>query len=276
MANDYYTRVKTFSTGTKAKGTDVASELDLIVTGLDLFPSSARVNSGNTNYVAAGGTADALTITNPGTTWTTYTGKDGHVFNLQIAANNTGAVTIAVDGLSTVTVARGDGASLQAADLIAGAFIDICYNESVGDFLVKQSVASIVADQVVGAPAASETGIVKVTSAAFEGTVSDGDAVYWDSGNTRYAKAVADGTAAQRAVGFADVTNAKVELSGVMSSLTSGLTAGATYYLSTTAGAISTTMSSVFMGEARTTSALLININHGEPKLKLATHFLVG
>ena len=123
----------------------------------------------------------------------------------------------------------------------------------------------------------ADVSVVKTAGVTFEGTVADGDVVYWDSGNTRYAKAISDGSAAQNAVGFADVTNLTLEMSGVMSGLTSSLTAGSTYYLSSTvAGDISTTKSSVRMGEARTTSALLININHGEPKLRLTTHFLVG
>ena len=277
MANDYYTRVKTFTAGTKAKGGDVRSELDLIVTGLDKMPGQSRMDSGQTNYVAAAGTGDAITITNPGTAWTTYTGKDGSVFNIKILANNTGAVTLAVDGLAATQVKRSDGAAMQSGDLVAAAYIDVCYNETSGIFTAKQSVASIVSDQVAATPASSETSIIKIPSAAFEGTVSDSDVVYWDAGNTRYAKALADGTVAQNAIGIADVTNSKVEMSGVMTAIDSGLTAGTTYYLSeTTAGGITTTQTKVKIGDARTTSALLININIVSPDITTTTHFLVG
>jgi len=74
---------------------------------------------------------------------------------------------------------------------------------------------------------------VKVTEAVFEGTVADGDAVRWDAGGGEYVKALADGTAANRAVGVADVTNAEVIFFGVTrADLFAGLTPGARYYLS--------------------------------------------
>ena len=261
MANNYYTRSKTFTTGTKAKGSDVVAELDSILAGFDLLPTPDQLESGSLNYVTPGGTGDAITFAAPQTTWTTYTGKDGYEFTLQIASNNSGAVTVNVDSLGAVALKRSDAAALQANDLVTTASIDIAYNESAGVFYVKQTVASIVTDQVAAAPAVLETGIVKATGVAFEGTVADGDAVYWDAGNNRYAKAIADGSAAQNLVGFADVTNTKVELSGVMSALTTGLTAGSVYYLSTSvAGDISTTAGAVKAGVARTATALLIDI----------------
>ena len=261
MANSYYTRTKTFTAGTKAKGSDVVSELDSVLAGFDKLPTPDQLESGSPNHVTAGGTADAITFAAPQTTWTTYTGKDGYEFTFQVVANNTDPVTINVDSVGPVALKRSDAAALQADDLVATSTVSVVYNESAGLFYVKHSVPSLVADQVAGAPAALETGIVKATGVAFEGTVSDGDAVYWDGGNNRYAKAIADGSAAQEAVGIADVTNSKAELSGVMSSLTTGLTAGTVYYLSASvAGALSTTEGVVKIGVARTTSALLINV----------------
>src|SRR3989338_3757085 len=83
---------------------------------------------------------------------------------------------------------------------------------------------------------------VIVDAAVFAPGVTNGKAVYWDSANTRFALAVADGSAAQSAVGVADVTNAKVYAFGLAVGLLSGLTPGARYYLDgTTAGAITTT-----------------------------------
>ena len=261
MANSYYTRTNGFAAGTKAKGEHVRTELDNVVVGFDLLPTPGQFESGSLNYITPGGTADAITLAAPQGAWTTYTGKDGYEFTLQIVTTNGGPLTVNVDGLGAVQLKRSDAAALQAGDLTAKMFIDIVYDESAGFFYVKQSVASFISDQAANAPAASETGIVKATGAAFEGTVSDGDAVYWDAGNNRYAKAISDGTTRQNAVGIADVTSAKVELSGVMSALMTGLNPGDYYYLSpTVAGQITTLFSVTKMGVARTTTALFIDI----------------
>jgi microcystin-dependent protein len=70
--------------------------------------------------------------------------------------------------------------------------------------------------------------------------VNDGDAVYWDVGNSCFSKAIANGAAPQNFQGFADVTNNRLLVAGMVT-LLSELTSGAIYYLSTaTAGAITT------------------------------------
>lgn len=74
---------------------------------------------------------------------------------------------------------------------------------------------------------------VKDTDAAFEATVADGNPVRWDAVAGEYVKALADGTAANHAVGFADVTNAEVIFFGMTRvGLFAGLTPGARQYLS--------------------------------------------
>ena len=261
MANEHYKPTFTFTPDTVAVGEQIVFEHDAIEGAFDGIPTKSQLASGSPNHVVAGGTADAIVISAPQGAWTTYVGKDGYEFAFQVAENNTAAVTIDVDGLGAVQLNRSDGAALQAEDLVASGTINAVFNESAGSFYVKHSVPSYIFDHVANAPAASETGIVKATGVGFEGTVVDGDAVYWVAGNNHFAKAIADGTDAQELVGIADVTNSKTEMSGVMSSLRSGLTSGAVYYLSdSVAGSISTTKSAMRVGVARTTAALFINI----------------
>lgn len=78
-----------------------------------------------------------------------------------------------------------------------------------------------------------------IPGVTFSGGVTGGQAVYFNG--TAYAAAVANGTSAQHVVGFADVANSRVISFGECALLT-GLTAGATYYLSSaTPGAITVT-----------------------------------
>ncbi|MBF0248046.1 MAG: hypothetical protein HQL36_08250, partial [Alphaproteobacteria bacterium] len=82
---------------------------------------------------------------------------------------------------------------------------------------------------------------VVINSAVFNAAVADGDVVRWSG--AEFVEALADGTASNRAVGVADVTNGKVIAFGETSAgLFAGLTPGARYYLDgSTAGAIADT-----------------------------------
>lgn len=73
---------------------------------------------------------------------------------------------------------------------------------------------------------------VIIKNAVFEASVADGEAVKWDAANNRFDEAVADGTANNRAVGLADVTNSEVVAFGeTRAGLVAGLTPGSRYYL---------------------------------------------
>lgn len=77
---------------------------------------------------AVGGTADAITLTNaPGLTITAYV--EGQVFHFKAASQNTGAVTVDVDGVGAKTVKRFDGSTdLLAGDIRAGSLVEIRYD----------------------------------------------------------------------------------------------------------------------------------------------------
>mgnify|MGYP001098973686 CR=1 FL=1 len=178
MANDYYTRAKTFSTGTKAKGSDVVSELDLIVAGLDKLPSQARMDGGNPNYVVAGGTADALTITSPGTAITTYTGQDGLAFSVKATATNTGATTINVDGAGAVSLVASDGSTPAAGSITANGIYSVVYNETTGNFVFSDPLGSeAAASASAAAAAASETAAAASAAGVNLPAIESGDAL---------------------------------------------------------------------------------------------------
>lgn len=105
---------------------------------------------------------------------------------------------------------------------------------------------------------------VIINSAVFAGAVTGtGKAVYWDSANSRFDLALADGTAKQNMVGFADVANANVYAFGD-AVLFAGLTPGSRYYLdATTAGAIATAApaNGVYLGIARTATEMFVDID---------------
>lgn len=116
--------------------------------------------------------------------------------------------------------------------------------------------------------------VVRLEDVTFGPSVSDGDAVYWDNANSRYDRSIADGTDKQKMVGFADVTNSLVEAFG-RSSLFSGLTAGARYYLSSTVeGGLTTTAPSekISVGIAKSPTTLFVDID--PDKTESATYSL--
>lgn len=108
---------------------------------------------------------------------------------------------------------------------------------------------------------------VIINSVTFEASVADGEAVRWDSSNSRFDEAIADGTANNRAVGIADVTNSRVYLYGECP-LFSGLTPGSRYYLdASTAGAINATAptDAVQVGIAKSATVLWVDVDAAGP-----------
>lgn len=77
--------------------------------------------------ITAGGTANALTIT---TNRVISSGHQAAGFSVRFkaGATNTGAATVAVDGLSAVSIKRINGDALGAGDIISGAIYDIAFD----------------------------------------------------------------------------------------------------------------------------------------------------
>lgn len=116
-----------------------------------------------------------------------------------------------------------------------------------------------------------------IPSATFEGSVSNGEWVYYDAANSRFDQALANGTNTQNVIGIADVTNSQVFIAGEITGLVSGLTTNVPYYLSTSsAGTITASLPStnaVRVGTSRSATSFHININFAEP---LATETVAG
>jgi hypothetical protein len=166
MSNDYYEVTTDLTPFTKARSNVIDTELAGIEGGFDLLPSLAQTRSANTSFVAAGGTANAITLNHPLVAWSTYTGKDGHKINVQITTTNTGAVTLAVDGLSAKACKRNDGTALQSGDLVAGGFYDFIYDETAGYFVVPEAINGVLDD-------CEDQVAIAVASTNFKGLWSD-------------------------------------------------------------------------------------------------------
>lgn len=92
-------------------------------------------------------------------------------------------------------------------------------------------------------------GKITLDNSVFQTGVVDGDIVYFNSSISKFDLAVANGTAAQQVIGVADVTNLRVCSFGSIALFT-GLTPGATYYLSATIpGEITATLPTGFIME---------------------------
>lgn len=154
----YYTVITDFTPYTKVTSDEFDAEFSAIQSGFALLPSPERMDSGNTNYVVAGGTANAITVTMPGTAWSAYTGKDGSRVSLKAALTNTGAVTINVDGVGAAPVKTQANAALVAGAIQAGGMYDVIYQETTGVFqlLTTDSAASASAAAAAAAAAAAD------------------------------------------------------------------------------------------------------------------------
>lgn len=121
---------------------------------------------------------------------------------------------------------------------------------------------------------AEKNDFLSIATTAFEASVTDGEAVYWDSVNSRFDEAIADGTNKQNMIGFADVTNGRVILMGAYSGQLSGLTPGAKYYLSGTAAGVITatvpTNNGVSVGVAKSATELFVDIDQSNQKQQSA------
>lgn len=166
MANDYYTRTADLDPATLARSGVVEGQFDGVEAGFDLLPSITKTQSANPSFVAAGGTANAITVANPLSTWASYTGKDGYKINIQITTTNTSSVTLAVDGLATKACKRNDGTALQAGDLVAAGFYDFIYDETAGYFVCPEAINGVLTDATAQAVAAAASASSASTSAS--------------------------------------------------------------------------------------------------------------
>lgn len=109
------------------------------------IPCPALLNNAvQAYYGAAGGTANALTLT-PSPTLTQYLA--GVPIGFLASADNTGAATVNISGLGAKNIVRPDGAALRAGDLKNGQAYTITYNGTAFN-LAGSSVDAIVASSM--------------------------------------------------------------------------------------------------------------------------------
>lgn len=77
---------------------------------------------------SVGGSGDAITLSNTPTFNSSSAFLTGRRFVFLAPADNTGAVTLAVDGLTAKPVVKHSGTALEANDILAGQIVDVVYN----------------------------------------------------------------------------------------------------------------------------------------------------
>jgi hypothetical protein len=141
-----YTRTKSFTAGTMARGSDVAFEFDAIATVLNALPTAATLEDGTLDVAAAGGTADAITLTTADG-WASY--QDGASITFVAQLDNTGAVTLNVDGLGARSLVRQDGSPMTAGDILQNYIVNARYT-GAANFQYIGATASYLADVTSG------------------------------------------------------------------------------------------------------------------------------
>jgi hypothetical protein len=166
-----YTRTNSFPAGQKARGSAVQSEFDAVQQWSADMPDSTRVSSGNVNRADAAGTANDIEITLP-QPWISYEDKEGFRVSIKIAQNNTGPVTLSVDGIGPKPCVRTDGQPLQASDLLAGSYYDFIYNEALERFQVEAANSIVVAAQAAASAAAGSASAASGSASFASGSES--------------------------------------------------------------------------------------------------------
>lgn len=142
----------------------------------------------------------------------------------------------------------------------------VLYDDGVHGVRVYQSLVSsnntLPSDATKWAVLDTFNEAIIINNVVFKNTVGDGSAVYYDSANSWYAEALANGAAPQNVVGIADTTNKRIFVAGKCSEL-SGLSIGDTYYLSSSvAGNVTNVMPTfniVSLGTAISANTLILN-----------------
>lgn len=153
--NNYYTRTTPdFVPFTKARSGEVDNEFNAVVAGFDFLPTDQNaLKRGRSTLFTTGGTGDAITITT-GDSRVSYI--DADEITWQQPADNTGAVTLNVDGLGAVSLQMG-GQALLGGELIQGRFYIAKYDatNTVFQFINPEVSASSAAAAAASAAAAA-------------------------------------------------------------------------------------------------------------------------
>ena len=171
MSNDYYN----WSSGalvkyTLARTAALANQFAGITAGFNKLPDAAVLRENRHLYIVAGGTANALTGTMPHTALSAYVA--GLTVNVKIAVNNTGPVTLNIDGLGVKQVLNVGGGALGANDLVADAVVSMKYNGTAFTVDSTASAASVASATAVAAAAAASSSASAAAASAVSAAAS--------------------------------------------------------------------------------------------------------
>lgn len=141
MTNSYYNHTSGQPVAQqRGASSNIRAEFDAIQAGFNLLPTPAQLYGANANYATDTGAANAYVIT---VNSAISALSDGMQFSFKVGTlnANTGASTLAVNGLTPVAITRNDGTALQAADLPASAIVTVAYNAASNRFQFPQAGA---------------------------------------------------------------------------------------------------------------------------------------
>lgn len=125
MTNDFFNLDNPLSRQTLARAEGANTIFEAVATGFDKLPNLSEIIQGRVTYAVDTGTANAILVALP-KTMTAYT--DGAIITVKLAASNTGATTINVDGLGAVPVKLFDGTDPDSGDLVVGDRATLIYS----------------------------------------------------------------------------------------------------------------------------------------------------
>lgn len=127
MANNYFSSYTSLPRFNLARAASVNAIFDAIIAGFDKVPDETLLRHGTLTFSVDSGAADALVVSHT-TALTAY--KQGTFLKVKVAATNTGASTINVDGLGAVAIKRHDLTDVKAGDLIQNSIITLSYSNA--------------------------------------------------------------------------------------------------------------------------------------------------
>lgn len=145
----------------------------------DLMQMTRAVRSQRLNFAAAGGTANALTVTlDPAPA--SLAEIDGLMLRLRLGFNNTGAATLKVNDLDAKPIVAPNGAAIREGDLVATALVTVVYSVAAGAWCLLTSARA--ASQAVGFAANTYAGGALPSSVStnvrFSNVVYDSSSAY--------------------------------------------------------------------------------------------------
>ncbi|MEO1169921.1 MAG: hypothetical protein AAFW97_14545 [Pseudomonadota bacterium] len=169
MSSDYFDFADALqlSEFTKARASEVNAVFTALETGLALLPGKDVLNQQRVTTVTATGTGNAQVITlSPAPASL----ADGLFIRFKPVANNTGAVTVNVNGIGAVALKKRSGDDLVADDLEAGVYTDIIYD---GTRFVLETKSGLTASDIdtasIAAGAVTNTKLADMAQATVKG-----------------------------------------------------------------------------------------------------------